>query len=59
MSNECRRVIKLHAVTEIHKRLLEENISISRQALMYTRRGVVTVLPESQYPVDIGKFIYN
>ena len=34
------------------RRIQEENISISRQALMYAREGMVTVhfLPESQYP---------
>ena len=37
LSNECRRVIMLcskgYSVTEIRRRLKEENISISRQAL--------------------------
>ena len=52
MSNKCRRVNTLHAVTEIHRRLQQENISISRQALMYAGRSMVAVhfLPESQYP---------
>ena len=53
MSNECRRVITLHALTEIHRILqIEENISISRQTLTYAGRGMVAVhfLPESQYP---------
>ena len=41
----------LHAVTETHKRLQEDNISIGCQPLMYAGRGMVTVrfLPESQY----------
>ena len=34
MSNECRRVITLYALTEIRRMLqIEENISISRQTL--------------------------
>ena len=52
MSNECRRVITLYALTEIRRILqIEENISISCQALTYTGRGMVAVhfLPESQY----------
>ena len=50
MSNECRRIITLHALTEIRRILqIEENISISRQTLTYVGRGMVTVnfLPES------------
>ena len=50
---ECRRIITLHALTEIHRILqIEENIFISRQTLTYTGRGIVAVhfLPESQYP---------
>ena len=37
------------SVTDIHRRLQEENISISRQAFMYTRGSVLAVhfLPES------------
>ena len=53
MSNECWRVITLHALTEIREILqIEESISISRQTLTYAGRGMVTVyfLPESQYP---------
>ena len=53
MSNEFRRVIMLHALTEIRRILqMEENISISHQTLIYAGRGVVAVhfLPESQYP---------
>ena len=52
MSNECWRAITLYALTEIRRILqIEENISISRQALTYTGRGMVAVhfLPESQY----------
>ena len=52
MSNECRRVITLHTLTEIRKILqIEENISISHQTLTYAGRGMVAVrfLPESQY----------
>ena len=43
----------LHALTEIREILqIEESISISRQTLTYTGRGMVAVhfLPESQYP---------
>ena len=54
MSNECRGVITLHALSEICRTLqIEENIStISRQTLTNAGRGMVTVhfLPESQYP---------
>ena len=54
MSNECRRVIMLHALTEIRRILqIEENISISRQILTYAGRGgmvAVHFLPKSQYP---------
>ena len=53
MSNECRRVITLHALAEIHSILqIEENISIRRQTLTYAGRGMVAVhfLPELQYP---------
>ena len=49
MSNECQRVITLHALTEKCRILqIEENISISRQTLTYTGRGMVAVhfLPE-------------
>ena len=56
MSNECRRVIMLHALTEIRRILLiEETISIGRQTLTYAGRGMVTIhfFPESQYP---GKY---
>ena len=35
MSKECQRVIMLHAVTEIRKRLQEDNISIGCQPFMY------------------------
>ena len=54
MSNECQRVITLHALTEIREILrIEESISISRQTLTYVGRGMVAVhfLPELQYPV--------
>ena len=53
MSNECRRVITLHALTGIREILqIEESISISHQTLTYVGRGMVTVhfLPEPQYP---------
>ena len=53
MSNECRRIITLHALAEIHSILqIEENISIRRQTLTYAGRGMVAVhfLPELQYP---------
>ena len=57
MSKECWIVIILHAVTEIHKRLQEDNISIGCQPLMYAGGGMVTVhfLPELQYP---GRYRY-
>ena len=53
MSNEYRRVIMLHALTEICRILqIEESISVSRQTLTYVGRGVVAVhfFPELQYP---------
>ena len=56
MSNECHRVITLHALTEIRRILqIEETISIGRQTLIYAGRGMVTMhfFPESQYP---GKY---
>ena len=56
MSNECRRVITLHALNEIRRILqIEETISIGRQTLTYAGRGMVTIhiFPESQYP---GKY---
>ena len=42
----------VYAVTKIHRKIQEENIFISCQALMYAGRGVDAVhfLPESQYP---------
>ena len=47
----------LYAVTEIHRRLQEENISISHQALMHAGRAwSLYIFPESQYP---GIFIYK
>ena len=39
MSNECMRVITLLAVTEICRKLQEENISISCQAIMCAEKG--------------------
>ena len=59
ISNECWRVITLHALIEICEILqIEKSISISRQTLTYVGRDTVTVhfLPESQYP---GKVIYK
>ena len=56
MSNECRRVITLHALGEICSILqIKENISIRCQTLTYAGRGMVAVhfLPELQYP---GKY---
>ena len=53
MSNECQRIITLHAPAEIHSILqIKENISIRRQTLTYAGRGMVAVhlLPELQYP---------
>ena len=50
MSNECQRVIMLHALTEICRIfLIEENIFISSQTLTYTGKGKIIVyfLPES------------
>ena len=43
MSNECQRVIMLHEVTEIRRRLQEENVSISHESLSYAERGMVAV----------------
>ena len=40
MNNECQIVITLHAVTEIRSRL-QENISISHEAVTYAGKGVV------------------
>ena len=53
MSNECQRIIILHALAEIRSILqIKENISIRRQTLTYTGKGMVAVhfLPELQYP---------
>ena len=53
MSNECRRVITLHALAGIRSMLqIKENISIRRQTLAYAGRGMVAVyfFPELQYP---------
>ena len=53
MSNECQRIITLHAPAEIRSILqIKENISIRRQTLTYAGRGMVAVhsLPELQYP---------
>ena len=53
MSNECQRIITLHAPAEIRSILqIKENISIRRQTLKYAGRGMVAVhfLPELQYP---------
>ena len=53
MSNECQRIIALHAPAEIRRILqIKENISIRRQTLTYAGRGMVGVhfLPELQYP---------
>ena len=45
MSNECQRVVTLHALTEIRRILqIEENISVSRQTLTYAGRGMVAVI---------------
>ena len=52
MSNECRRVITLHALAEIRSILqIEENISIRRQTLTYAGKGMVAVhfLSELRY----------
>ena len=59
MSNECRRVITLHALTEIRR--IEENISISHQTLTYARRDMVTVhfLPDHNTQEGTGKVIYK
>ena len=53
MSNDCQRIITLHAPAEIRSILqIKENISIRRQTLTCAGRGMVTVqfLPELQYP---------
>ena len=49
MSNECQRIITLHAPAEIRSILeIKENIYIRHQTLTYAGRGMVTVhfLPE-------------
>ena len=53
MSNECQRIITLHAPGEIRSILqIKENISIRHQTLTYAGTGMVAVhfLPELQYP---------
>ena len=54
MSNECQRIITLHAPAEIRTILqIKENISIGiKHVLTYAGRGMVAVhfLPELQYP---------
>ena len=53
MSNDVRRVITLHALTEIRDILqIDKSISISCQTLTYLARGMVAVhfFPESQHP---------
>ena len=53
MSNECQRIITLHAPAEIHSILqIKENLSNRRQTLTYAERGMVAIhfLPELQYP---------
>ena len=59
MSNECRRVITLHALTEIRR--IEENISISHQRLTYAGRDMVAihVLPDHNTQESTGKVIYK
>ena len=59
MSNECRRVITLHALTEINR--IEENISISHQRLTYAGRDMVAVhfLPDHNTQEGTGKVIYK
>ena len=52
ISNECQRIIMLHAPAEICSILqIKENISIRRQTLTYAGRGMVAVhfFPELQY----------
>ena len=48
MSNECRRIITLHALTEIHGILLT-----------YAGRGMVAVLSLIPRKVRTGKVIYK
>ena len=53
MSNDVRRVVTLHALTEIRDILqIDKSISISCQTLTYLGRGMVAVhfFPESQHP---------
>ena len=59
MSNECRRVITLHALTEICR--IEENISISRQTLTYAGRDMVAVhfFPDHNTQEGTCKVIYK
>ena len=66
LTNECRRVTHwtrkaVHSVTDIRRRLQEENISISHQALTYARGEVVaaTLFTESRYQVGTDKSICN
>ena len=53
MSNECQRIITIHAPAEIRGILqIKENISIRGHTLTYAGRGKIAVhfLPELQYP---------
>ena len=62
MSNECRRVITLHVLTEIRRILqIEENISISHRTLTYARRDMVAVhfFPDHNTQEGTGKVIYK
>ena len=63
MSNECRRVIMLHALAEIRSILqIEENICIRRQTLSYARRGAWSLYISFQnYNIQegTGKVIYK
>ena len=62
MSNECRRVITLHTLTEISRILqIKENISISRQTLKYEGRDVVAVISFQNYDTQegTGKVVYK
>ena len=62
MSNECQRIITLHAPAEIRTILqIKENISIRRQTLTYAGRGMVAVHSFQNYNIQegTGKVIYK
>ena len=52
MSNKCRKVVTLQALTEIHRIYYRLKTISGQTILTYTEMGMVTVhfLPESHYP---------